>query len=57
MLPGDLEMFALTIFVLFMSRRVDPKKPAIRHYFNGPAPVGHMPDEYEVAYWLLPEHI
>ena len=49
-------MFALTIFVLFMSRRVDPKKPAaIRHYFNGAAPVGHVPDESEVAYWL-PEH-
>lgn len=50
-------MFALSIFILFMSRRVDPKKSkAIHHYFSTPGPVGHVPDESEVAYWKLPEH-
>jgi hypothetical protein len=53
MLPGGLEMFALTIFIMFMSRRIDPEKPAAtRHYFNGSAPVGHVPNESEIAYWL-----
>ena len=51
-------MFALTIFCLFMSRRVKPGKKAIYHYFNGPAPEGHVPDESEISYWTiqLPEH-
>lgn len=51
-------MFALSIFILFMSRRVTPAKPkAIHHYFSTQAPEGHVPDESENAYWLkLPEH-
>jgi hypothetical protein len=51
-------MFALTIFCMFMSRRVSPKKPkAIHHYFSTEPPAGHVPDESEIAYWRLPEHI
>lgn len=52
-------MFALSIFVLFMSRRIDTAKPkAIHHYFSSEAPEGHVPDESEIPYWTiqLPEH-
>jgi hypothetical protein len=50
-------MFALSMFVVFMSRRIDCAKPkAIHHYFSSEAPAGHIADESEVAYWKLPEH-
>lgn len=50
-------MFATYWFFRFILR--DPKqvkaKP-IRHYFETPAPEGHVPDESEIAYWL-PKHL
>lgn len=52
-------MFALSIFVLFMSRRNKAATPgAIRHHFSSGAPEGHRPDESGIPYWAiqLPEH-
>ncbi len=47
-------MALATLFMMATAfRSCRSKKPApVRHYFNTPAPAGHVPDESEIPYWL-----
>jgi len=46
-------MFALSIFIIFMTRPASNKSKAIHHYFNTMPPEGHVPHESEIAYWQV----